>query len=529
MPVGNSAGRLVAADVVRTPEGIAGTAVAMSGGVIEWVGDVRDPGSHVVDRYPGATIIAGLRDAHLHPIGYTAALHLPSLKDAADFSEITEILRSTAIDRPPGAAVTALRLDDESLAEGRLPDRHLLDRAVGDRPTLLVRYCGHVSVANTAALRLAGVGPDTPNPPGGVIDRDDRGIPTGVLRETASDLVSVAVRSAAAPVGAEQVVASAHALASVGLTGIGAIVSVEDGCWAGNGSELDALVDAAPGLPIDMGVLVIASSPEDLRQAARRIDRAGGRLRFLGWKAFSDGSLGGHTAAMHEPFSDRSDTSGTDRLDPDWATLMARTSLDLGGRVAIHAIGDAANGSVLDLMESLIAEGADPRSMRVEHASVLTPVDINRFARLGITACVQPAFLSSETTWLMKRLGPERIRRAYPFRSLIDSGATLAGSSDCPVEPPHPLWGMATARDRAGIVPEEGLTAVEALALFTTASADAIGADASLRAGGSADLTVIDVDPVTATPAELRDARVLATYVGGVRVSIDKDATVWAG
>jgi predicted amidohydrolase YtcJ len=521
-------GRLVTADVVRTASGAHGDAVLMSDGAVVAVGranDLRERAS-AVDAYPGGTITAGFRDAHMHPVGHAASLHRPNLKAAPDFAAIADLVRDAARTQPPGSAIAALRLDDESLAEGRLPDRGFLDSVVADRPVLLVRYCGHVSVANTAALEAAGIVPGTPDPPGGTIDRDDFGRPTGVLRETASDLASAAVRSLAPPVTPDQLAAAGAALAAVGLTGVGGIVSTAGGCWAGPGSELDALIAAAPELPIDVGVLVIADAPGDLERAAERIADAGGRLRFLGWKAFSDGSLGGHTAAMREPFADRPDTRGTDRLDPAWAREMALTSVRLGGRVAIHAIGDAANGTVLDVMEGLIREGVDPASLRVEHASVLTREDIARFGRLGVTACVQPAFLASETSWLEKRLGPERMRRTYPFRSLLEAGTPIAGSSDCPVEPPHPLWGVAVARDRAGLVPEEALDAEEALALFTTGAADAIGADAGLASGSPADLVVLDTDP-GASPDDLRRARVLATYVDGDRVDTPDAATAW--
>lgn len=474
-------------------------------------------------------VLPGLVDAHLHPIGYAASLHRPSLKQAADFAEVADILASAAAGQPRGTAVTALRLDDESLAEGRLPDRTLLDRAVPDRPALAVRYCGHVSVANTRALEIAGIGPGTPDPPGGTIDRDGSGAPTGVLRETAADLVSHAVRSLAPPVTHSQIVDATHALASLGLTSAGAIVDIREGCWAGGGSELDALVETGPDIPIRMNTLVIAQTPAALEAAAERLGDAGSRVSFLGVKIFSDGSLGGHTAAMLEAYADRPGRLGTDRLDLGWAAEMSRAAADLGGRVAVHAIGDAANRAVLDFMQQLIGEGIDPALLRIEHASVLAADDIERFGNLGITAVVQPAFLASEHDWLERRVGPIRLRRTYAFRSLLDSGARLAGSSDCPVEPPHPLWGMAAARDRCGVVPEESLSAAEALALFTDGARRAVGEPARGRASGpqDADLTVLDRDPLTATPDELRRAEVRATFVAGRRVALPEGAVAW--
>jgi predicted amidohydrolase YtcJ len=169
---------------------------------------------------------------------------------------------------------------------------------------------------------------------------------------------------------------------------------------------------------------------------------------------------------MYEPFSDRPDTRGTERYERGRMVEMGRTSLDAGGVVAIHAIGDRANDLVLDVHEELIEDGADPGRLRVEHASVLRPETIERMARLGVTASVQPAFLASETTWLEKRLGPERMDMAYPFRSMLEAGIPLLGGSDSPVELPDPQTGITAAVDRHGIAPEEAITREQAEALF---------------------------------------------------------------
>ena len=522
---------LLIADRIATPRGIIGDAVLVDRGTIRATGKaarLRSEGLEEIE-YPGATIVPGLVDAHLHPIGYAASLARPILKGARDFDDLADILAGAARSQPPESAIVALRLDDESLAEERLPDRGFLDRVVPDRPVLMVRYCGHVAVANTAALEYAGITRNTTDPPRGTIDRDTDGRPTGVLRETAIDPVSSALQDVAPPVTRDDLVLAAHALASVGLTRVGAVVDLDAGCWAGAGSELDLLLSAADDLPIDMEILVVAKTPADLADAASRIDTVGGSIHFAGLKMFSDGSIGGHTAAMHTGFSDVPGESGTDRLDPRWAAAMARAALAMGSRVAVHAIGDRANENVLDLMGSLIEEGADPSLLRIEHASVLTERDIDRFGALGVTASVQPAFIASETGWLEKRLGAERVRRTYPFRSLAGAGAPLAGGSDSPVEPPHPLWGMAAARDRCGFVPEEGLDAGAALAMFTGGGAAAIGRRAGLEDGEEASLTVLPVDPLAADPAALRDAEVVATWVRGSQVAVPEGMTTWKG
>lgn len=521
--------RLLIADAVRSADAVLGDAVVVDGTQIEAVGraeDFRGPDLQE-ERWTGATILSGLRDAHLHPVGYAAALQRPSLKEATDFSDLSDVLAEALRAQAPGTALTGLRLDDEGLAEQRLPDRSLLDAISAESPILLMRYCGHIAVANTAALELAGIDADSPDPPGGVIDRDDLGIPTGVLRETAFEPVTAAVRPLAPPITTDHVSSALAALASTGITGIGAMAATDSGLWGGAESELDVLLEGAANSPITISVFVIAASPDSLRRAAGRIADAGPRVRFAGVKMFSDGSLGGHTAAMHHGFADEPAETGTDRLDPSWAEDMARAALDLEARVAIHAIGDRANGTVLDLMARLIDEGADPGALRIEHASVLTEADITRFGQLGVTASIQPAFIASETDWLEKRLGSDRLQRTYPFRSLVEAGAPIGGGSDSPVEPPHPLHGMAASIDRCGVVPEQGLTATEALQLFTTGSARATGEDASLAPGSPATLTVIDTDPATSSADQIRSAEVLATFVAGDEATVPSDTIAW--
>jgi predicted amidohydrolase YtcJ len=521
---------LVTADAVRSSGGLLGDAVLVEGSRIAAVGDAAALRRSGVpeEHFPGGTIIPGLRDAHLHPVGYAAALARPSLKQAADFSELGELLQDAAASAPAGAAIVGLRLDDESLAEGRLPDRRLLDAILPDRPVLLVRYCGHVAVANTLALERAGVTAATPDPEGGIIDRDPGGAPTGVLRETAVEPLTEALAPLEAPLAPETLADAVAGLASFGMTGMGGIVAVRQGLWGGGSSELRVLLEAAQHIPIPIGVLVIARSPSELEAAALRIDDAGGGLRFLGLKAFADGSLGGHTAALRAPYADRPDRSGTLRLDRGVAEVAA-TALRLGGRVAVHAIGDAAVCRVLDLYTRMIDRGADPAMLRVEHASVVSDRDAARFAELGVTAVVQPAFLASEHTWLAKRLGPDRLRNTYAFRTLLDAGVPVAGSSDCPVEPPSPLHGMAAARHRGGVAPDQALDGAEALGLFSDSAALAIGETAALAAGAPATFTVLDRDPVEADPRTLSDAAARATWVAGRRVRWNPARVTWRG
>ena len=516
-------------------EGVFGFAeadsVLVEGGRVQNVGRRSQLISPLVreERFPGGTIIGGLADAHFHPVGYTGALRRVVLKNASDMDDLVERLRAATTDLAPGESLIGIRLDDESLAERALPTRHELDRAADDRPILIYRYCGHIAVANTVALAAAGVDKDTPDPFGGIIDRDETGVPTGVLRETAIGSAATSVGDRASGLSPGDVAEASRLLARMGLTAVGAIVTAGGSLWCDGADELGVLVDSAPELAVPMPVLVATESAEELDTAAERLARAGRRVWFHGVKLFADGSLGGHTAAMVEPFADRPGERGTHRLPTEVAMPVAQRSLDRGGIVAIHAIGDAAVGHVLDIFELLIEGGADPDHLRMEHVSVIGDDDIERMAKLGVTASVQPAFLASETEWLPKRLGPERTALAYRFRALLDAGVPIAGGSDCPVEPPHPLHGVAAAVHRHGISPQEALTASEALSTFTEGAARAMGMPAPLAAGSPANLVVVDRDPVTLAARELRNVDVLGTFVDGESPALPATNVDWVG
>jgi len=403
-------------------------------------------------------------DHHLHPFGYAALVNGLELMNAPDLRSMLQLVvdHGEEVEGP----IIGQRLNDEGIAERRLPTASDIDDVVSDRPVLLYRYCGHIAVANSAALRLAGIDSETPDPDGGMFDRDKDGRPNGILRETAVAPVSRALEPYTPPPTDGEIISALDGLRRMGIGSITGMISVSSGVWCAVDDEVETLIRIAPNLPIDIDVLLIADTPDDLVEAKERIDRSEGAIRFAGYKDFIDGSLGGHTAAMYEPFADRPDTRGTERYDHGHMVEMARTSLVLGGAVAIHAIGDRANDLVLDVHEDLIEDGADPGRLRVEHVSVITDQTIARMADLGVTASIQPAFLASEAPWLQKRLGADRMDRAYPFRSLLEAGVPLLGGSDSPVELPDPEIGITAAVDRHGINPDQALSRNQAEALF---------------------------------------------------------------
>ncbi len=404
-------------------------------------------------------------DHHLHPLGYVSMVTGLELMQASDWNDLAKLIASHATDTD--GVIVGHRLNDEGLKERELPTRELLDEIAPDRPMLLYRYCGHIGIANSAALATAGIDSSTPDPEGGSLDRDRSGRPTGVVRETGLGLVSDALSPQVLPPTDAAILEALGGLTDLGIGSVTGMVSAGDPIWCGIPNELGTLLRISADLPIDIGVMVIAGAEEELRHAAELIERSGGRLHFHGWKEFADGSLGGHTAAMYEPFSDRPDTNGTLRLKHEHARTMAQVALDLGGEVAIHAIGDRANDEVLDVFESLIDDGAEAARLRVEHVSVVTDRTVERFGKLGVTASVQPAFLASEGDWLEKRLGADRMSLVYRFRSLVESGVTVLGGSDSPVEYPDPRVGIEAAVSRHEVNPAESLSRDDAEALFS--------------------------------------------------------------
>jgi predicted amidohydrolase YtcJ len=518
--------KLISSESVVTADGRVGNAIVVHGGRVVHVGDRQElVRSHMVEeRYPGSFIIPGLRDAHIHVVPYAALMSGCSLKSATSMDDLIERLADFAGRRPEDASVVATRFDDESLVERRLPTRVELDRAVPDRPAVIYRYCGHIAVANSMALAASGITEHTADPEGGSIDRDDIGLPTGVLRETAAGLIGPAL-SRGGTLDPDALISALEGLASIGITSVGAMIGYGESPSEKLEAEIELWRTVARRLPIRVHGIVITDDADRLEWAADALSNSGPRLRWLGVKRFADGSLGGHTAAMREPFADV-DSLGTFRLTAA-DEAIARRSVEMGGVAAIHAIGDRAVSGVLDTFERLIAVGADPTALRMEHVSIIDPPLAERFAQLGVTAVIQPAFLASESQWVFDRVGPDREAWVYPFRSMSELGIPMAGSSDCPVEPPHPLWGMAAAIDRYGITPDEALDPLAALGLFTVGGARTLREPPPLAVGSPADLIVVDVDPSTATADSIHDAIVLDTYVDGEVVDVDRSLSTW--
>ncbi len=504
------------------------TALAVRAGRIVAVGSdaeirgFRGPKTVVVDG-KGRRVVPGFIDCHTHMSmgGFNLlGVDLRHTKDPADF---TRRLAEFAKTRPPGLWMTDGAWDHQVWANPVLPTRALLDPATGDRPACFSRTDGHMMVCNSLALKLSNVTRATKDPPGGVVVRDAAGEPTGVLKDAAMDLVG-AVRPprTRAEVREALVTALRHA-AENGVT------SVQD--LPGDARDLDVWEELRNEGRLTTRVsyrpsLAAWEKARD-RRAAMKNDEW---LRVGGVKGYMDGSLGSGTALFYEPYSDDPTTSGVYASEAiPLEKLEARVAgADAAGLpVEVHAIGDRANAEILDVFERVAKKnGPRDRRFRIEHAQHLRRDDIPRFAKLGVIASMQPYHAIDDGRWAEKRIGLERCRTTYAFRSLLDAGATVVFGSDWDVAPLSPLAGIDAAVNRRtldgrrpdGWIPEQKISALEALRAYTVAAAVAGFEEkdkGSLAAGRLADFVVLSGDPLSVPAGQLDRIGVEATVVGG--------------
>ena len=476
----------------------------------------------------GRTLIPGLIDAHGHvmELGF-AALRL-DLSATRSLAEMQAALGRYAADHPSPLWVQGSGWNQERWGLGRFPTAADVDAVVADRPVVLSRVDGHALLANAAAMREAGISAKTRDPAGGRIERDARGNPSGVFVDRAMDLVTAAVP---APLPRERDEAFAKAqeiLLSDGLTTV-----ADMGTTAEDWNTMRRSGDAGV---LRVRVLSYAAGIEPLLAIAG----AGptpwlydGRLRMAGVKLYADGALGSRGAWLKAPYADAPGQRGLGFLDDaKIRNLMSRAAMD-HFQVAVHAIGDAANAQVLDAIDELSETYTGDRRWRIEHAQVVDPADLPRFARHGIVASMQPTHATSDWKMAEARLGSGRLAGAYAWNTMLRNGVPLAFGSDFPVENPNPFPGIAAAVGRedaagqpaGGWRPEERVTLPQALAGFTTAAAYAGFAEdrlGSLTPGHLADFLLIDRDIMGAPAATIRDTKVMESWIGGKRAWVRK-------
>ena len=499
--------------------------------------DIRDladremPGVKVMD-LDGRTVLPGFIDAHTHLLAGGFALQTVDLRGCDGPDEFVRRIADRALTTQPGGWVKGGGWDQETWPAAPLPHKDWIDAITGSIPVFVTRSDLHIGLANSAALQAAGITAGTPDPAGGEIYRDpDTGEPTGILKDAAIRLLDAAMPK---PTPTEQAGALRLALrlaASRGVTSVQDITDWGNPAW----SEWNMFQEFRRQGKLTCRIyarlpLIDWDRRRDDLPRFRTGPAADPWLRFGGLKGFTDGSLGGRTAYFFDPYDDAPDYRGLlqEEMLPEGAMERRIREADLAGiPVSVHAIGDRANSILLDIFAGVArANGPRDRRSRIEHAQHLREEDIQRMAELGIIASVQPAHIIDDGGWAERRIGPERCRLTYAFRSLAAAGVRLAGGSDWPVAPLDPLLGIQAAVTRCtadglfpdGWHPEQRMTVDQAIHAFTLGAAYAEFAEAekgSLTPGKFADCVVLSADPYAVSAATVREIRVLSTIAGG--------------
>lgn len=480
------------------------------------------PNTRVIDA-AGRSVLPGFNDAHVHWLSGGFALTNVDLRDAATPAAFARRIGDFAKTLPKGRWILGGDWDHEKFPAAPLPTKDWIDALTPDHPVFVSRTDGHMALANSLALRLARITRDTPEPPGGVIVRDARGEPTGILKDAAMSLVEAVIppRSWDEKLAAARA-ATEHA-ARLGVTSVQDMSADEDvGLYQFllERGELKTRIYAVRSI----------LSWETLAKTGVRAAFGNPWLRIGGLKGFADGSLGSSTALFFEPYADAPNTRGLlfDQMLPEGAMLRRVEAADRAGlHVMIHAIGDEANFRILELFREVAEKnGLRDRRFRIEHAQHLRPSEILRFAAQGVIASMQPYHAADDGRWCDKRIGAARSRYTYAFRSLLDAGATLAFGSDWTVAPLNPMEGLKAAVTRQtldgkhpdGWVPEEKITLEEAVRAYTVGSAYAEFQErlkGTLTPGKLADFVLLDRDIFRINPSALDRVKVWLTVVDG--------------
>ncbi len=500
--------------------------IAVSGDRITLVGSsaevaklaAANPSARVIDA-KGALVTPGFIDSHVHFVSAGFGLSSVQLRDASTPEEFARRIKAYAATVAPGTWITGGDWD-HTLWGGELPRHEWIDSIAPNNPVWISRLDGHMGLANSLAMAAGKVTRATPDVPGGTIVREANGDPSGIFKDNAQSYIDNAQPPYPPELRDRALDAAMHFVAERGVTSVVNMGSFDDLATFERAHRAGTLITR-----------IYAVTP--IAQWARLRDTVAVRgkgdewLRIGGLKGFVDGSLGSHTAAMFAPFTDSPKDSGflveTEKDLYDWTSAGDKAGL----QVIVHAIGDRAINTQLNIFERVEKEnGTRDRRFRIEHAQHLAPGDVSRFATLGVIPSMQPYHAIDDGRWAEKVIGPERSKLTYAFRSLRDAGARLAFGSDWSVAPPTPLEGIYAAVTRrtldgknpGGWIPEQRITVLDALQAYTINGAFASFDDSikgSIERGKLADLVIIDRD-ITAIPREtIADAKVITTIVGG--------------
>lgn len=504
------------------------SAFAVGEGRILYVGDsagamaLAGDETELLDLH-GNTVIPGMVDAHAHLLGLGLALRNVDLVGTESYEQVIERVAARAREVPAGTWIVGRGWDQNDWQDTRFPTHEALSRAVPDHPVVLTRVDGHATLVNAAAMREANLTNETADPSGGRIERLPDGSPSGVLVDRAMGLVNRAIPPTSTEELREAVLAAIAEANRWGLVGVH-----DAGVDRPAIDVYEAL--AAEGRYDLRNYVMIRSGDSTLAHYFERGPQNGlhdGRLWIRAIKISADGALGSRGAALHEPYADEPSHRGLLMAPAERITEVAVRALRNGFQVNVHAIGDRGNTVVLDAFEAALKEvPTQDHRFRVEHAQILRPEDIPRFAELGVIPSMQASHQTSDMYWAERRVGPDRIKGAYAWRSLLNTGVIIPNGSDFPVEQVNPLISFHSAVTRqdaknwpeGGWYPDQKMTREEALKSMTIWPAHAAFQDSvmgSLTPGKYADFVVLDRDIMSVPDTEILGTSVLATYLGG--------------
>ena len=483
----------------------------------------RGPATRVIDAH-GRLLLPGFNDSHVHFTDGGAALAEVQLNDAGSVEELRHRLATQVARTARGEWILGGDWDETKWSPRQQPTAALIDDVTRDVPVFISRYDGHQGLANSAAMRLAGISTGTADVAGGVIVRDETGAPTGIFKDAAQELLFKVIP----PRSHEQRLAAARRAlayaASVGVTSV-QHMSVEF-------ADVEVYSELLEKGELTTRIYCAPLETEWQAQARVGMRRAWGSpyLRLGAVKGFADGSIGSRTAALLKPYSDEPDNRGilSAEMHPPEAMRERLMQADAAGlQLRVHAIGDRAISMVLDMFEAIEkANGYHDQRMTIEHAQHMVPDDLERFARLHVIASMQPYHAIDDGRWVEARIGHERARTSYAWRSLLDHGVTLAFGTDWYVAPLNPLLGLYAAVTRAtldgknpqGWIPEQRITLAEAVEAYTLGSAFAEFQEkekGSITAGKLADMVILSEDIFAIKSEAIRNVKVETTIVGG--------------
>ncbi|MBE0573231.1 MAG: amidohydrolase [Ignavibacteriaceae bacterium] len=514
-------------------------AVIVEGNKIKFVGTTEearkfiDSSTEVID-LEGKLMLPGFNDSHLHFTSGGSYLLGINLRPALSKEEFANIIKDYIKKRDPASSrqdgttpwpdrwITGGRWDHELWPDKSLPTKELIDPFTENTPVFVSRIDGHVGLANSKALELAGITKNTPDPAGGLIEKDEDGNPTGILKDNAMDLLFKVIPPPSLEENIESALRALKEARKLGITSVQDLTQPDE-------FEAYKKILADGNLTCRIYSIWPIDKYEDIVRGGVTVHTDEGLIKRGGLKGYADGSLGASTAWFFEPYVQNPNTSGlaidivTNGNLEKWATDADRNRL----QICTHAIGDRANAFMLDLYEKIKATNSPwERRFRIEHAQHLRREDINRFSEIGVIASVQPYHCIDDGVWAEKRIGAERIKTTHPYKSLLKSGAVVAFGTDWPVAPLNPLFGIYAAVTRQtvdgknpnGWIPEEKISVEDAIKCYTLNAAYASFEEkikGSIEVGKLADFVVLSDDILTIDPDKIKDVNVEMTIFDG--------------